>query len=165
MWMTRTTTWLGMALMLSGCQGLYLYDHPVDHQESQFNHLWGIYTHCRASSNPETLRQDAHRLSQAPMADQLPHALLPDPLRRLVSRPPLRLSVDPRAMAASCALHAGQAALTAGKSELASGMFHQIIRGNPEAEYAYYVDQAREGLGQAVSNPGPFPLLHLVSSP
>ncbi|MGH7251771.1 MAG: hypothetical protein ACREIK_07920 [Nitrospiraceae bacterium] len=154
-----------MTLMLSGCQGLHLQDHQVGQQESVFSHLWGVYTHCRAGSDLETMRQDAHRLSQAPPVDQSPPALLPDSLRRLVSRPPLRLSVDPRAMAASCALHAGQTALTAGQSDLAGDMFHQIIRKYPEAEYAYYVDQARKGLGQAVSNSGPFPLLHLVSTP
>ncbi|MGH7208735.1 MAG: hypothetical protein ACREIL_05050 [Nitrospiraceae bacterium] len=130
-----------------------------------FNDIWVIYTHCRAGSDPETMRQDAHRLSQASTVDLSPPALLPESLRRLVSRPPLRLSVDPRAMAASCALHTGQTALAAGQSGLASDMFRLIIRRYPEAEYAYYVDQAREGLGQAVSNSRPFPLLHLVSSP
>ena len=163
--MSRATACWGVALMLWGCQGLQLRDKPVSQQESVFTHLWGIYTHCRAGSDPETIRQDAHRLSQAPMGDQSPPALLPDSLRRLVSRPPLRLSVDPRAMAASCALHAGQTALAAGRSDLAGDMFHQIIRNYPEAEYAYYVDQARDGLSEAVLNPSASPLLRLVSSP
>ena len=153
-----------MVLMLSGCQGLHLQDHQVGHRESVFTHLWSVYTLCRASSDPETSRQDARRLSLAPRVDQSPPALLPDALRRLVSRPPLRLSVDPRAMAASCTLHAGQTALIAGQTELATDMFHQIVRNYPEAEYAYYVNRARDGLSQAMFSPGAIPLLRLVST-
>ena len=156
---------LGMVLLLSACQSIQLRDQPVGHEESVFNQLWGIYTHCRATSDPETSRQDAHRLGQTPIVDQSPSALLPDSLRRLVSRPPLRLSVDPRAMAASCALHTGQTALAAGQSDLAGFMFHQIIRRYPEAEYAYYVDQARDGLSEALLNSSTSPQLLLVSSP
>lgn len=165
LWMTRTTACLGIALTLSGCQGLHLQDQQAGHRESVFNHLWGVFTHCRANSDPETSRQDAHRLSRAPRMDQSPPVLLPHALRRLVSRPPLRLSVDPRAMAASCALHAGQTALAAGQNELASVMFHQIVREYPEAEYAFYVDQARDGLREAVLNSSPSPRFRLVSSP
>ncbi|HEX5550142.1 MAG TPA: hypothetical protein VFX36_04885 [Nitrospira sp.] len=63
--------------------------------------------------------------------------------------PSVRLSADPSAMAAACALRAGQVAQERGRQSFAREMFQMIVTNFPQPRYRYYVDQAREGLGCA----------------
>lgn len=109
--------------------------------------MWGIYTHCSQSEDLDAMRVDAQRLSLAvdvmdPAADPIP----PESEEPAPVGPPSRLSVDPAAMAAACALRAGQVAQEMGRLSFAREMFQMIVTNFPQPRYRYYAAQAREGL-------------------
>lgn len=135
-------------MALAGCQNTQALVHPGQLSDADFMNLWGIYWECRTSMDLETKRADVQQLNRgaqrAPDAD--PFVPLPESFKRLISKPPVRLSVDPGAMAADCTLSAGHAALEAGRDEVAVEMFGSILVTYRETEYAYFVDQARLGL-------------------
>jgi hypothetical protein len=111
--------------------------------------LWSTYTHCYQSENLDAMRVDAQRLTRA--INTIDSAAGPIPLESDEMAhlgPTVRLSVDPAAMAASCALRAGQAAQEMGRLYVAREMFHMIVINFPQPRYQYYAAQARLGLEQ-----------------
>jgi hypothetical protein len=109
------------------------------------------------------MREDMQHLSQALHRMSVTtnrHSLLPQSVQRLIEEPPSRLSVDPGAMAVACALRAGVAAQTEGRTQLAAELFGFILSKDREPPYTYYVVQARLGLaetqnaGLAIEGPG-----------
>ena len=102
---------------------------------------WSIYTHCLRSEDLEAMRADTRRLIRAIHMNNTAEG--PSPLA-----PTVRLSADPAAMAAACALHTGQAAQVMGHLHVAREMFYLVVRSFPQPRYQYYVTQARLGLEQ-----------------
>lgn len=135
---------------LMGCQGSLFGSQP---QGTLSNHdlmaLWEVYTHCQTSDDLRLMRADVKRLHQASDDQglaQSSHDEIPDPLKGLIAKHPLRLSVDPRSMLASCALQTAQAAFRQQDYGTASTMFKMVVREYSEHEYPYYVREARSGL-------------------
>jgi hypothetical protein len=148
---------LALLWILPGCQGFHQTAQTEDDQEAAFRRQWTAYTHCRTSTDPVVMSREADRLTQFASQRQGPPALFTGPLGRWVADPPVRLSVDPQRLAAACALGKGQTAL-------ADEMFRRILRRHQEADYAYYVEQAGQGLAQlhswagTISRPRPVSL-------
>ena len=94
------------------------------------------------------MKVDALHLDQTiqKMADESKPPLIPDELEQLVLDRPTRLAVDPKAMAASCALLAGYQARATGEPQLAAEMFSHILSNYPITRYRYYVVQAYHAL-------------------
>lgn len=127
--MNRVVVLIGM-LFLTGCQaGLHSLDKTVADEEA-FARSWGLYQDCRGADL-------ATILARTPQWERM--AAPP-------ARLPVRLSVDPRALAADCALHAGNLALTQGEQGLAVEFFSLVIERYRVEDYAYYVARARDGL-------------------
>jgi hypothetical protein len=109
--------------------------------------MWGTYTDCARSEDPDAMRVDAQRLSLAVgMMDAAADPIPPEseePVPLILTD---RLSVDPAAMVVACALRAGQIAQGRGRLYLARDMFRMIVTDFPQPRYRYYVAQAREGL-------------------
>ena len=80
------------------------------------------------------------------IADEKKPPLIPDELEQFVLDRPTRLAVDPKAMAASCALLAGYQARATGESQLAAEMFGHILSNYSITRYRYYVVQAYHAL-------------------
>jgi hypothetical protein len=143
--------WLvSVVLILSGCQTTAPIPKSAALDNTSFMGMWSTYRHCEAASDLDTMRSDAHHLDS--VAHQAVTGMghdvaLPQVMKRWISEPANRLAVDPKAMAVACSLHTGQAALSAGRYELADEMFQAVLN-YPEGMYPYYVKQAREGLAQ-----------------
>ena len=165
---------LSLVLILSGCQSAPIVGKPTALDNVTFMNLWGMYRHCQASVDLDTMRGDAQRLSQATSQQSAITLDLPLPklLAQQITPQAPRLAADPKAMAAACTIYTGQAALQAGRPDVAADMFRTVIQNHPQPEYAFYVDQARagmdsvnRGLQHAEQNPfAPRSLLH-VSAP
>ena len=109
--------------------------------------MWNTYTHCARSDDLDAVRLDARRLNLA--AGRTHSATDPTPLpfdRPADRQPSVRTSVDPAAMAAACALHAGQIAQKKGHADVAEEIFLLVITNFPQPSYRYYVAQAQRGL-------------------
>jgi hypothetical protein len=147
-----TVKWsIALILVLGavGCQTATPHPSSPPHDES-FTGLWETYRHCQASEDPMEMKADVFRLDETvqTMHEDTSSALIPDGIERLVDERPSRLAVDPRAMAASCALLAGYQARAAGQPQLAAEMFAHIVSHYPVERYRYYVVQAYYGLKQ-----------------
>ena len=143
--------WLTLILILpmaiSGCGTNRQSLTPALTDNGRFMDLWGIYTHCSQSEDLDAMRVDAQRLRLAvdgmdPAEDPTP----PESEERAFMGPTVRLSADPAAMAAACALRAGQIAQGMGRPYFAREMFQMIVTNFPQPRYRYYAAQAREGL-------------------
>ena len=111
--------------------------------------LWSTYTHCHRSQNLDAMRADAQRLSRTvhPI-DSTEGQILPEKNEPVPVGPTFRLSADPAALAAACALHTGQAAQEMRRLNVAQEMFYMVLINFPQSRYQYYVAQARRGLEQ-----------------
>ncbi len=117
-------------LVLAGCQtGLHSVEKVLAAEEA-FVRSWSLYQDCRRADL-------AVILVQTPQWERM---------AALSARLPVRLSVDPRALAADCAIHAGHLALSRGEEELAAEFFSFVIERYPQPDYSYYVARAWDGL-------------------
>ena len=136
-----------LPLAISGCDTSRQSSKPSLADNRRFMDIWGIYTHCSRSGDLDAMRVDAQRLSLAGnMTDSAGDPISPQSEEPAAMGPSVRLSADPSAMAAACALRAGQMAHERGRQSFAREMFQMIVTNFPQPRYRYYVDQAREGL-------------------
>jgi len=136
-----------IVMLINGCDTSRSSSRPSPPDNGRFMDLWSIYIHCHRSEDPDLVRADAQRLSR--MADVINSVAAPIPPESdepAHFTPPVRLSVDPAAMAASCALHAGLVAQERGRHHLAREMFQTVITNFPQPPYRYYVAQAQLSL-------------------
>jgi hypothetical protein len=120
-----------------------------DNDNDRFMDLWSTYTHCFRSEDLDAMRADAQRLSIVEnTTDSAEDPIHPESNEPVPPAPTIRLSADPAAMAAACALHTGQAAQEMRRLNVAQEMFHMVIINFPQSRYQYYVAQARLGLEQ-----------------
>lgn len=149
-----------LVVWLGGCQTAHLHIRSVGMDQVEFERMWQSYVDCWDSVDLDVIRAQARRLSRTAEADQPSPPFLPKILGLTPARLPVRLAVDPKALAASCALHGGKVALDRGEQALATDLFTSVIQRFPEPDHAYYVAQARSGLIQASERPSqPFTLL------
>ena len=136
-----------LPLAISGCDRSRQSSTPLRTDNGRFMDIWGIYTHCSQSVDLEAMRADAQRLSLAGnMTDSVGDPIFPQSEEAASMGPSVRLSADPSAMAAACALRAGQVAQERGRRSFAREMFLMVVTNFPQPRYRYYVAQAREGL-------------------
>jgi hypothetical protein len=147
----RNRWWLILVLILplaiSGCGTSSQSPTPSLTENGRFMDLWVIYTHCSQSEDLDAMRVDAQRLSLAvDVMDSVGNPIPPESEEPAPMGPTDRLSADPGAMAAACALRAGQVAQEVGRLSFAREMFQMIVTNFPQPRYRYYAAQAREGL-------------------
>jgi hypothetical protein len=135
-------------LAISGCDTIKPSPTPLHPDNGRFMDMWGTYTHCSQSEDLEAMRVDAQRLSLAADMTGSVGDPVPPESEELEPMGPVRLSADPSAMAAACALRTGQVAQERGRLSFAREMFQMIVTNFPQPRYRYYVGQAREGLEQ-----------------
>ena len=145
--------WLVLVLLLlmplSGCDMRGQSSRSSLSDNGRFMDLWSTYTHCFRSEDLDAMRADAQRLSRAVQTiDSAEDSTPPENNEPVPLGPSIRLSADPAAMAASCALRAGQAAQEMGRLYAAREMFHMVVINFPQPRYQYYAVQARLGLEQ-----------------
>ncbi len=145
-WLTLV---LALLMPLSGCDTSRQSSRSSLFDNGRFMDLWSTYTHCYRSEDLDAMRTDAQRLSRAVNTiDSAEDPILPESNEPLPLGPTVRLSADPAAMTAACALRVGQVAQGMGHLNIAREMFHMIVKNFPQPRYQYYVAQARLGLEQ-----------------
>ncbi|WP_447599137.1 hypothetical protein [Nitrospira sp. Nam80] len=141
--MSRTILCLTLPL-LAACSLFSTHDHPSEPQDRSVMSLWELYRDCQQSHNVEAALSAARQLRQSADMQVMPTSDLPGGLDGFVMKQPVRTTVDPKAMAASCTLQAAKASLDAGRPEEAQQLLHAVMRNYPEAEYAFYVERAKD---------------------
>ncbi|HJU04658.1 MAG TPA: hypothetical protein VJ692_05850 [Nitrospiraceae bacterium] len=150
--------------IMGACQEPKVHRDTTVMSQSAFMDLWQTYTHCRTSEDTEAIVMDALKLNQAAQPEQPELPRLLKPVKPFVSTLPSRLAVDPKSMAASCSLHAGQAATAIGWNDLALQLYDSVLRHAPNSNESYYVRQAQEGLAEIERRRSSSPKLQPMSS-
>jgi outer membrane protein assembly factor BamD (BamD/ComL family) len=130
--------------LLTACSLFSTQNHPSESQDQTVMSLWELYRDCRQSGNVETALSAARQLRQSADMQVVPASDLPGGLDGFVMKQPVRTTVDPKAMAASCTLQAAKVSLDAGRQEEAQQLLHAVVRNYPESEYAFYVQRAKD---------------------
>lgn len=137
------------AALLAGCQSAPILGWSATERESTVMTLWDSYRECRSIGEMQEVQAAARALAlAAERSDRLEPSPIPLPgvIQRHVTRPAPRYSVDPKALSASCNVHAGEVALASGQHAVAADLFHFVLATYPHPEYAYYARQAEQGL-------------------
>ena len=134
---------LSIGLFLTGCQVLDSSTRTSAPRSASVMSMWELYRHCRSSSDVETVLSAAKQLQQSADTHVVPAPDVPKSLDRFVTRQPVRTTVDPKALAASCTLQAAQTSLSAGREQEAEQLLYAVVLSYPENDYTFYVAQAR----------------------
>lgn len=142
---------IGILLLVSGCQTV-VPSNTSGLDNSGFMTLWKTYTHCKSTEDLHATLVDRGTLTGAALTNhQYDGFVLPMPMKleRLVTTPATRLSVDVRAMAASCSLHAGQVAMEQGQIDLAREAFAEVLTLHAQDKApSFYLAQAQNFLAE-----------------
>jgi hypothetical protein len=133
-------------IALGGCDTNRQSSRSLLFDNGRFMDLWGTYMHCIRSEDLDAMHEDAHRLLRVVHTTGFTEDPIPLKSSEPIPGQTIRLSVDPAAMAAACALRAGQAAREKGRLYVSREMFHTIIIHFQQPRYQYYAAQARLGL-------------------
>jgi hypothetical protein len=157
----RKTFVVILAVCLQGCQSLGGLSGTRDLPEDHFQEAWSLYRRCSLEQDAQEALGFADQLSRAALINEGRFVLVPDMMVPLIEPLPVRLAVEPKAMAAACALHAGHLALQAGQSDRAHRLFSLVVRRFHEPSYVFFVNEARAGLelvDRETSNSGAIPV-------
>jgi hypothetical protein len=134
-----------LAVVLAGCQAgpATLDTHGVEHATVMSS--WALYRACMTERNFNSVRALAVQFSSLALQKIEPPAWMAS-FGVHVSGQPLRVTVDPRALGAACSLRAARLAADAQRFSEADTCYREILDRYDERDYAYYVDQARQGL-------------------
>ncbi len=105
--------------------------------------MWELYRHCQSSGDVESVLSAAKQLQQSADTHVVPPPDVPKSLDRFVTKQPVRTTVDPKALAASCTLQAARTSLNAGRDQEAEQLLHAVVSSYPESDYTFYVAQAK----------------------
>jgi uncharacterized protein YceK len=155
---------LFLSVLLSGCQLIQPADHASAPRPTSVMSMWELYRHCQASGDVETVLSAAKQLQQSADTHAVPTLDLPMTLDRFVTKQPVRTTVDPKALAASCTLQAARTSLSAGREQEAEQLLHAVVVSYPESDYTFYVAQAKVWI-EELRRPDSFgPVIHPISS-
>ena len=150
---------LGPCLVVLGLTGCTLFQQTPQGEslidQVAFEGYIEDHTSCMNTENLSEIENIISRLENAPIPVSAEESSLPIPefLVNLTSKPISRLAIDPKSLAASCTLHAGQVALKQGKPESAYQLFSSIVAKYHEPSYSYYVKQAHSSLRDIYTTP------------
>jgi hypothetical protein len=138
---------LTLLISLSGCDTNRQSSRSSLFDNDRFMDLWNTYTRCSQDEDPDAMRADAQRLSrEANTIDSDAAYILLERHEPFHAGRTVRLSIDLAAMAAACAIHAGQVAEEMGRLYVAREMFSMVVLHLSQPRYHYYTAQARLGL-------------------
>ncbi|ODT44917.1 MAG: hypothetical protein ABS70_04405 [Nitrospira sp. SCN 59-13] len=141
---TKSFLLLTVGMLLAGCQLFDSSNRAAAPRSPSVMSMWELYRHCQSSGDVETVLSAAKQLQQS-AADTpvLPPPDVPKSLDRFVTKQPVRTTVDPKALAASCTLQAARTSLSAGREQEAEQLLYAVVFSYPESDYTFYVAQAK----------------------
>src|SRR5262245_57533049 len=139
--------WLAclLTILLGGCHSVSVLERPTAQTPPSIMPLWERYQECLVTTDPSAFASIIHQLEGV----MLVGAEAPAWMRRWgphVATQPIRTSVDPQALGVACTLRAAAVMAEAKHLTEARALYQRVLARYPHREWAYYVDQAKEGL-------------------
>lgn len=139
----KTSALIVLTLLLAGCQLFQPSDRSAASSPVPVMSMWELYRHCQSSGDVETVLSAARQLQQSADTHVVSASEVPKSLDRFVTKQPVRTTVDPKALAASCTLQAARTSLSAGREKEAEQLLHAVVSSYPESDYTFYVAKAK----------------------
>ena len=133
-----------LTVVLTGRHSLSLLDAPPE-RNPQIMPLWEQYQRCRAASDPDELIRIALHFEFVMVAGAQPPAWL-NGWGPHVKAQPLRTTVDPQDIGATCALKAAALLVENARVSDAWTMYERILAQYDAPDRQYYSAQAKEAL-------------------
>lgn len=134
-----------LSILLSGCQGMSLFErHPVSDQPS-IMHLWERYQQCLATTDHAELALLIDQFERATFAGAEPPSWMKAWGGHVMNQP-LRTAVDPHALGAACTLRAAAMMAEAERLLEARALYQRVRARYSHRDWVYYADQAEEAL-------------------
>lgn len=154
---------LTAGIFLAGCQLFDSSSPAVAPRSPSVMSMWELYRHCQSSGDVETVLSAAKQLQQSADTHAVPAPDVPKSLDRFVTKQPVRTTIDPKALAASCTLQAARTSLSAGREQEAEQLLHAVVHSYPESDYTFYVAQAKVWI-EELHRPGtPDAVIHPIA--
>ena len=150
-----------LCLLVAACQSTGQVAVP---RSTSVMSMWDLYRHCQSSSDVESVLTAAKQLQQSADTHVVPAPEVPKTLDRFVTKQPVRTTVDPKALAASCTLQAARTSLSAGRGQEAEQLLHAVVSSYPESEYTFYVAQAKVWIEELHGQRGSDSVIHPIAN-
>ncbi len=134
---------MSAGILLTGCTLFDSSARTAAPRSTSVMSMWELYRHCQSSGDVETVLSAAKQLQQSADTHVVPAPDVPKSLDRFVTKQPVRTTVDPKALAASCTLQAARTSLSAGREQEAEQLLYAVVLSYPESDYTFYVAQAK----------------------
>ena len=158
----KCSLFIALCLLMAGCQSSG--QTSVSRSTSVMS-MWDLYRHCQSSADVEAVLTAAKQLQQQSVDTHVvPAPEVPKTLDRFVTKQPVRTTVDPKALAASCTLQAARTSLSAGRGQEAEQLLHAVVSSYPESEYTFYVAQAKVWIEELHGQRGPDSVVHPIAT-
>jgi hypothetical protein len=135
--------------ILAACQAASNTPRPPGNTDRMMN-LWSTYRTCMASSDFEESQRASDQLRIVRKQAEWHagnHFSPAEEVTQFSTQAPSRLAVDVHAMAASCAIHAGDVAWKDSRENIARQLYREVLS-YEEPAYSFYILQARSRLAQ-----------------
>jgi hypothetical protein len=141
-----------LVILLSGCQGMPLFERATAEAPPSIMPLWERYQQCLVSTDLAELTLIIGKFELATPTDVEPPSWMRVWGQHVMSQP-IRTAIDPRALGAACTMRA--AALMVEAQRLIEGqvLYQRVLVRYSNRDWAYYVDQAKEALASLQVSP------------
>ena len=131
-----------------------LFDRPMDSALSPIVPLWNDYQRCLVSTDPVELNRLVDRFERVRLAGVPPPSWMAGWWPHAKSQP-LRVSVDPHALAAACAIHAATVMAESHRPLDAQVLYERVITHSVSQEQDYFAAQAKIRLADLLDASAP----------
>lgn len=143
-----------LTILLSGCQGVSLFERPTVEASPPIMRLWAHYQQCLVTTDPMELAQIIDQFERVMLAGTEPPSWV-KALGGHVQSQPLRTVVDPHALKAACIIRAAVVMAEAEHLVEARALYLRVLTRYANRELAFYVDQATEALARLQDSTSP----------
>jgi hypothetical protein len=132
-------------ILLGGCHGGSLLDRTTAEALPPIMPLWERYQQCLVATDPTELALIIEQLERVVPAGTEPPSWMKVGGRHVMSQP-LRTSVDPQTLSASCTLRAAAVMAEAEQLTEARALYQRVLERYAHSDQAYYIGQAKDAL-------------------
>ena len=134
-----------LAILLSGCHGVSLFERPTAEAPPPIMLLWERYHQCLVTTDTTELVLIIDQFERVMLAGAEPPSWM-KAWGDHVTNQPLRMAVDPQALGAARTLRAATVMVEAAQVMEARALYQRVLARYASRDWAYYVNQAKESL-------------------
>ena len=134
-----------LMVLLSGCQGVSLFERSGENEYPPIMSLWERYQHCRTTTEPLELFRMIDHFEGVKLSGAEPPSWMKG-WGDHVTRQPVRIAIDPQALGVACTLRAAEVMVAAERLTEARALYERVLTRYSSPAWAYYAGLAREAI-------------------